>query len=227
MKGIMRTGLVLLLAVALIASLALSAGCAKKGTVSATNDTDGTDGANGSTEPTGAAKPDPANMAPAVEPDDDGSSLPVPAKPPETLTVSLYWISAGENALGVPRTIPYTKAVATAAMKALIAGPMDGEKTTWPAIGTAIPAGTKLLSLSIKDKVATVDLSGEFDDGGGSFAMLARLAQVVYTLEAFPTIDAVEFYLDGEKVKVFSSEGIELDGPQTLEDFSGAIPIDA
>jgi len=50
---------------------------------------------------------------------------------------------------------------------------------------------------------------------------------VVYTLDAFPTIDAVEFYLDGEKVEVFSSEGIELDGPQTLDDFSGAIPIDA
>ncbi len=227
MKRTMRTGVVLLLAVALTASLALSAGCAKKDTVSVTDKTDGTEDTNGSTEPTKAVEPEPANMAPAVEPDDDGSALAVPANPPKTLTVSLYWISAGENALGVQRTIPYTKAVATAAVKALIAGPTDAEKTTWPAIGTAIPAGTKLLSLSIKDKVAKVDLSGEFDDGGGSFAMLARLAQVVYTLEAFPTIDAVEFYLDGEKVKVFSSEGIELDGPQTLDDFSGAIPIDA
>lgn len=224
MKRSMPTGLVLLLAVALIASLALSAGCAKKDTVSATNDTNGTDNTNGSTEPTKAAEPE---AKPVAEPGDDGSAWEAPANPPETLTVSLYWISAGENALGVQRTIPYTKAVATAAVKALIAGPTEAEKTTWPAIGTAIPAETKLLGLSIKDKVAKVDLSGEFDDGGGSFAMLARLAQVVYTLEAFPTIDAVEFYLDGEKVEVFSSEGIELDGPQRLDDFSGAIPIDA
>jgi len=222
MKASMRTGLVLLLAVALTVSLALSAGCAKKDTVPATGETDGAEG--GSTEPTGAVEPE---AEPVVEPGDDGSSGQAPANPPETLTVSLYWISAGENALGVPRTIPYTKAVATAAIKALIAGPTEAEKTTWPAIGTAIPADTKLLGLSIKDKVAKVDLSGEFDDGGGSFAMLARLAQVVYTLEAFPTIDAVEFYLDGERVEVFSSEGIELDGPQTLDDFSGAIPIDA
>lgn len=224
MKASMRTGLVLLLAVALIASLALSAGCAKKDTVSASGDTNGTEDTNGSTEPTESAEPE---AEPVAEPGDDGSSGEAPANPPETLTVSLYWVSAGENALGVQRTIPYTKAVATAAIKALIAGPTDAEKTTWPAIGTAIPATTKLLGLSIKDKVAKIDLSGEFDDGGGSFAMLARLAQVVYTLEAFPTIDAVEFYLDGERVEIFSSEGIELDGPQTLDDFSGAIPIDA
>lgn len=224
MKASMRTGLVLLLAVALIASLALSAGCAKKDTVPTSTGTDAAEKPNGSTEPTKAAEPE---AKPVAEPGDDGSAGEAPANPPETLTVSLYWISAGENALGVQRTIPYTKAVATAAIKALIAGPTDAEKTTWPAIGTAIPAGTRLLGLSIKDKVAKIDLSGEFDDGGGSFAMLARLAQVVYTLEAFPTIDAVEFYLDGEKVEVFSSEGIELDGPQTLDDFSGAIPIDA
>ena len=32
---------------------------------------------------------------------------------------------------------------------------------------TDIPDGTKLLGLSIKDGVATVDLSAEFESGGG------------------------------------------------------------
>jgi len=221
-----RTGLVLLLAAALISSLALSTGCAKKNPAPASNETNETEGTNGSTQPTEAAELEP-EPEPGAEPGEDGSAWESPANPPETLTVSLFWISAGENALGVPRTIPYTQAVATAVVKALLAGPTEAEKATWPAIGTAIPAGTRLLDLSVENKVAKVDLSGEFDDGGGSFAMLARLAQVVYTLEAFPTIDGVEFFMDGEKVDIFSSEGILLYGPQTLDDFSGAIPIDA
>jgi spore germination protein GerM len=147
--------------------------------------------------------------------------------PADTVTVTLYWISAGENALGVARTLPYTKAVARAALEALLAGPTKSEQATWPAISTAIPRDTRLLGITVKDGVARVDLSREFESGGGTFSMTARLAQVVYTLEQFPTIDAVEFYIEGKRVTVFSSEGVILDGPQRLEDFDDLVPIDA
>ena len=63
--------------------------------------------------------------------------------------------------------VPATKAVATAAMTALLEGPghlRDAAQT----ISTAIPPGTKLLGITIADGVATVDLSGEFESGGGS-----------------------------------------------------------
>ena len=53
-----------------------------------------------------------------------------------------------------------------------------------------------------------MDLSGEFDDGGGSFGMFARLAQVVYTVTRSADIDEVVFSVDGEVVTVFSAEGI-------------------
>jgi len=42
-----------------------------------------------------------------------------------------------------------------------------------------------------------------------------------------PTLDAVEFYIEGTRVTVFSSEGIILDGPQTLDDYEQLLPIDA
>lgn len=117
-----------------------------------------------------------------------------------------------------------TEGVGAAAMMELLAGPTSDEAEGIPSIATAIPEGTSLLGLVIEDGVATVDLSGEFDDGGGTASMAARLAQVVFTLTRFPTVDEVVFHLDGEPVEVFSSEGIVLEEPQTREDYYEQIP---
>jgi germination protein M len=113
---------------------------------------------------------------------------------------------------------------AMAVVEALLAGPTSGEITGTPAISTAIPEGTEVLSADISDGLATVDLSGEYDDGGGSFGMFARLAQVVYTLTRLPDVDEVAFAIEGEMVAVFSSEGIELDGPQQRDDYYDLLP---
>jgi len=213
------------LGLVLIAALPGVVGCTKDaGTPPATDN-----GGSGVTTPAVVATDTtpPELVDPADPTSDDGSAKPPAATTPATLDVTLYWVSAGENALGVKRTIPYTKAVATATMKELIAGPTAAELKTWPAISSAIPAGTKLLGISVAGGVAKVDLSREFESGGGTFGVTARLAQVVYTLEQFPTVDAVEFYIEGKRVEVFSSEGIMLDGPQRLDDFDGLLPIDA
>lgn len=170
----------------------------------------------------GTATPD----VPDETPDGTETSTPEP-EPAEEMSVTLYWVSAGENALGVERTLPRSEAVATAAIEALIAGPTDTELTTWPTISSAVPADTRLLGLTIADGIAKIDLSEEFESGGGTFSMTARLAQVVYTLDQFPTIDGVEFYIEGEKVTVFSSEGLMLDGPQRFDDYDELLPVDA
>ena len=109
-------------------------------------------------------------------------------------------------------------------VEALLAGPTSEETAGTPAISTAIPDGTEVLGVDISDGLATVDLSGEYDDGGGSFGMFARLAQVVYTLTRLPEVDEVAFEVDGEMVTVFSSEGIELGGPQQRDDYFDLLP---
>jgi len=93
----------------------------------------------------------------------------------------------------------------------LLGGPNKGEKSA--NLHTTIPAGTKLLGLTIAKGVATVDLSGTFASGGGSLSMSARLAQVVYTLTRFPTVVTVRFKMDGRLVTVFGGEGILIDQP--------------
>jgi germination protein M len=98
-------------------------------------------------------------------------------------------------------------------MNALLDGPTADERGASPAISSTVPAGTELLGLSIKDGVATVDLSGEFESGGGSASCLGRLGQVVYTLTQFRSVDSVALRVDGRPVSVFGCEGIVLDGP--------------
>jgi spore germination protein GerM len=106
----------------------------------------------------------------------------------------------------------------------LLQGPTADEMSGTPMISTAIPEGTSLLGVTIEAGVGTVDLTGAFDDGGGSLAMFARLAQVVYTMTRLPEVDQVAFSIDGEPVTVFSSEGIELDGPQERGDYYDLLP---
>jgi germination protein M len=133
------------------------------------------------------------------------------------------WFLRGEQLVMGERTHETTPLVATAAMKALLAGPSPAEVSS--GLGTAVPAGTRLLGISIHKGVATVDLTSQYQSGGGSLSMKARLAQVVYTLTQFPNVRAVLFHLDGEPVNVFSGEGIVLDHPVGRKDYEDLLPV--
>ncbi len=69
-----------------------------------------------------------------------------------------------------------------------------------------------------------MNLSTEFDSGGGSTSMRYRLGQVVYTLTQFPTVTSVLFQMGGRTVTVFGSEGIVLDGPVGRADEADLLP---
>jgi hypothetical protein len=109
-------------------------------------------------------------------------------------------------------------------MHALLEGPTADESGERE-ITSAVPAGSRLLGLTIEDGVATVDLSSEFESGGGSLSVFVRLGQVVYTLTQFPTVDTVRFEIDGQPVTVFSSEGVVLDGPVGREQYADLLPM--
>ncbi|MRS11861.1 MAG: hypothetical protein EG823_02165 [Actinobacteria bacterium] len=225
-RTVVLRGLTVVALIALLVALPLLGGCRKDADATAgkraaedTGEADAEDPGSGTGD--GEAADNAEDTAAAPDGSGSGSTT------PSTVTVKLYWVEAGENALAVERTLPYTEAVATAAINALLTGPTPQEQTTWPAISTNIPAGTRLLGLTVANGIAKIDLSKEFESGGGTFSVTSRLAQVVYTLAQFPTVDAVEFYIEGEPVEMFSGEGLILDGPQTLDDYDDLVPIDA
>ena len=133
---------------------------------------------------------------------------------------SVYFLH-GEKISPAPRSVT-PPATAAGALRALMAGPSRYERGHGRT--TAIPSGTTLRSVAVHRHVATVDLSGRYDDGGGSLSMRARLAQVVFTATRFPSIEKVRFELDGKPVTAFGGEGVVLNGPVGRGDFEDLAP---
>jgi germination protein M len=167
----------------------------------------------------------PTDEEPTPDADVDGGEA--------TSTVRLYYLApGGETAarpapflVSVRQDIPKTERVALATLRELVEGPSASATAMIDGLSTAVPAETLVLDVTIDDRVATVNLSREFESGGGSFSMFARLAQVVYTATQFPTVDEVQFELDGRPVTVFSGEGIVLDGPISRADYVDLLPL--
>lgn len=172
-----------------------------------------------STSPSPSGQP---SSAPAGSP----SGSPSPSVPVETMVIRAYYVLDGdpgvEGIVPTLRVVPKTSGVARAAMEALLDA--DAVIDRYSQLSTAVPDGTSLLGISIKDGVATVDLSREFETGGGSASAMFRLGQVVYTLTQFSTVRAVLFQVEGRTVTTFGPEGIQLDGPQGRGDFEQQLP---
>ena len=155
--------------------------------------------AQGSPDVTPGPSDEPSSE-PSTEP--GGSSGPgssASSAPGGTTIVRTYFGLGGpEGSAGLVATlreIPGTKTVATAAVNALLVGPTTGE--TGRNISTAVPDGTQLLGLKVEGGVATIDLSSEFQAGGGGDAYRVRLGQIVYTLTQFPSVNAVALQIEG------------------------------
>ena len=54
--------------------------------------------------------------------------------------------------------------------------------------------------------------------------MFTRLAQVVFTLTQFPTVDGVRFKLDGKLIDTLGGEGIIIDEPLDRDDYEDMSP---
>jgi spore germination protein GerM len=139
---------------------------------------------------------------------------------PKVSSFKVYFVKQ-DKLTAYSRTIPFTPTVGKAAVQSLLAGPASADKAQ--GAGTAVPTGVKINSLTIKDRVAIVDLSGTFGSGGGSQSMYLRLGQVVYTLTEFPTVDRVQLKMDGKTVTTLGGEGLLIERPLSRADWAQII----
>ena len=163
----------------------------------------------------------PTNATVELPTTEETPTEPVPTVTEGQVTYQV-WFTDAEVLFVTYRTGANLPRVGTAALEALLAGPDSFEEDY--GLRTAIPDGTQLLGLEIEDGIARADLSSEFESGGGSASMQARLAQVVFTLTQFPTVEGVVFSLDGEPIDVLGGEGVVIDHPLTRRDYADLLP---
>ncbi len=170
----------------------------------------------------GAAPTTSANAVGSPAPD-ASTTTPAGAGGPDATTATQgttqvsVWLTRGGLVEPVARTVPRVARVGAETVKSLLTGPTATE--TRSGFGTAVPAGTRFVDLTIEDGIAKVDLSREFEAGGGSLGLTLRLAQVTCTVGQFPTVKGVRFALAGELVSVFTGDGIVLDKPVTCDSY--------
>lgn len=140
-----------------------------------------------------------------------GAALLVRADIPETqdVEVHLYFSHEGEIAT-VHRTVTVGPSleVGAATLNQLFAGVSQGERAE---LMSEIPQGTQLIGLNISNRLATIDLDGDFVAPGSPHSLRMRVAQVVYTLTQFPTVDQVSFRVAGQPLE--SLGGVDLSQP--------------
>ncbi|MFZ7102270.1 MAG: GerMN domain-containing protein [Peptococcaceae bacterium] len=120
-------------------------------------------------------------------------------QPTEYKTVLLYFGSAdGEHLVSVEKDVPKVEGIARETVNALIEGP-EFQSGLLP----TIPAGTSLIDINVKDDgLCIVDFNKELVSNmlGGELNEQLTVYSVVNTLCQFPTIDKVEFRVEGQQM---------------------------
>jgi germination protein M len=169
---------------------------------------------------TTAVQPTVATTAPASTPTSTSASQ------PNLVDVKVYFLR-DERLVIAHRQVP-GPAILREAVIELLAGPTAAELAA--GLTSTLPTDTTLLDVNLADGLATVDLSSDFGTGRGSLSMIARVAQVVFTITQFDNTDRVQFRMENEPIGSLGGEGLTLGEPQTRamidRTISGSVIID-
>jgi spore germination protein GerM len=147
--------------------------------------------------------------------------VPTPAAEPETTRVTLYFLAEdGTIVLGVRRDIaertpPPWGSVAGGALDALLAGPTAEEAAN--GLTTAIPAGTRLISLRSRGEGGTgsvINLSGldGVDDGIDRARVITQIVRTLVGI-SYSSVERVWLRANGEPWGMYLMDGGVDGGP--------------
>jgi hypothetical protein len=169
----------------------------------------------------------PLGPAPGVGSESPSSSLPgspttSPSESPDPTRSMTYelWFNYDGSLFVTHRTEPFTPGVGQRSLEALFDGPTDAERHAH--VSTSINPGTRLLDLTIDEGVATVDLDATFTAEETLASVVGGLAQVVYTLTQFDSVQGVVFEVEGDPLfEYFGNPGADV---QRRADFADQLP---
>ena len=96
---------------------------------------------------------------------------------------------------GKPVVVVRNGTTIESAVRQLIAGPTPGERSR--GLRSAVPRDTPLLSVTVSQRVVTVDLGARFAAGRDAGALQGRVGQLVRTVRGIPGVRAVRVLLEG------------------------------
>ncbi len=135
--------------------------------------------------------------------------------------VNVFFIAHNSNGEEVYRAVkreylPEYGSQLKFAVKALINGPTEKEKKA--GVYTEIPTGTRLISITESPSRVVINLTSDFENGGGTDGVYKRLFQLIKTVKINSNLP-LYLQLDGKQVDVIGGEGVMITQPLS-EDFA-------
>lgn len=134
----------------------------------------------------------------------------------EKIYVNVFFIGQNENREEVYKAVKreYDPQIDGSKLKfainSLISGPKQNEQDK--GVYTEIPEGTDLIYVHELQDKAIINLSSEFETGGGTDSLYKRLYQVIKTANRNSDVP-VYLYVEGQRADVIGGEGIMLNQP--------------
>lgn len=139
------------------------------------------------------------------------TSEPDPEPQPRVRTFPLYFVRVtdrGDVMLeGRPRGIRFVDSPLTATIQALLAGPVREE--TNEGFMSLIPENSQLISASIRGDTAYLNFNEAFRFNPlGLEGQRAQIQQIIYTATEFPSVQRVQFLIQGQVVNYLGGDGL-------------------
>ncbi len=143
-------------------------------------------------------------------------------KPIELMNTKVFFVYIDSSGTLIrkecARSIAKTNSPLTATLRNLLMGPNAEEDKK--GFISLIPQGTVLQSATVKNKIAYLSFNDQFQwNKYGVEGYMGQLTQIIYTATSFPTVEAVQFLIDGEKQDYLGSEGVWIGTPLRRENF--------
>ncbi|MCA9838858.1 MAG: GerMN domain-containing protein [Trueperaceae bacterium] len=106
-------------------------------------------------------------------------------------------------------------------VQALQDGPSSSEKAK--GLMTTLPGAMTVNRLELVGSEVRIDLSTEFEQGGGNALMVGRLNQLFYSLTQAKEVSEISLFIDGLRVTAFSQQGIMIASPWSRQ--SETLPV--